>query len=116
VLLLRTGYGGCWNDEPVYMTCAGVGKSATIRAADRGVVAVGADNLAWDTVGERDPDTKSTLFAHIHLLQRRGIYILENLNLEALSAAKAYTFAFVGIPLELRGATGSPLRPLALVE
>jgi len=115
VLLVRTGYGAYWNDEAHYMTCAGVAKSGTVWAAEQGVVAVGADNLAWDTVGERDPDTGSTLFAHLHLLQQRGIYIIENMNLEALSAAKAYTFAFVGIPLKLRGATGSPIRPLALI-
>jgi len=115
VLLVRTGYGAHWNDESIYMTCAGVAKSGTLWAADHGVVAVGADNLAWDTIGERDPDTGSTLFAHVHLLQRSGIYIMENMNLEALSAAKAYVFAFIGIPLKLRGATGSPIRPLALV-
>ena len=115
VLLVRTGYGAYWNDEATYMTCAGVGKSGTLWAADQGVTAVGADNLAWDTLGERDPETGSTLFAHVHLLQRRGIYIMENMNLEALSAAKAYSFAFVGIPLKLRGATGSPIRPLALI-
>jgi kynurenine formamidase len=115
VLLVRTGYGGFWDDEPVYMTCAGVAKSGSIWAAERGVRAVGADNLAWDTLHERDPDTGSTLFAHVHLLQRHGIYIMENMNLEALSAAKAFTFAFIGIPLKLRGATGSPIRPLALM-
>jgi kynurenine formamidase len=116
VLLVRTGYGAAWNDEPTYMTCAGVAKSGTIWVADRGVVAVGADNLAWDTLGERDPETGSTLFAHIHLLQRHGIYIMENMNLEPLSAANIHEFAFVGIPLKFRGATGSPIRPLALIE
>jgi kynurenine formamidase len=115
VLLVRTGYGAAWTDEPTYMSAAGVGKSGTIWAAERRVVAVGADNLVWDQIDERDPDTNSTLFAHLHLLQRHGIYIMENLNLEALAAAKAYTFAFVGIPLKLRGATGSPIRPLALI-
>jgi kynurenine formamidase len=116
VLLVRTGYGACWNDEAVYMMCAGVGRSGSLWAAAHGVMAVGADNLAWDTLEERDPDTNSTLFAHMELLQRRGIYILENLNLEALSVARIYTFAFLGIPLKLRGATGSPVRPLALTE
>jgi len=115
VLLVRTGYGSTWKDEATYMMAAGVGKSGTLWAADRGVVAVGADNLVWDAIEERDPETGSTLFAHLHLLQRRGIYIIENLNLEALGAAKVYAFAFVGIPLKLRGATGSPIRPIALV-
>ena len=44
----------------------------------------------------------------------KGIYIIENLNLEELAAARCYSFAFIGIPLKLNGATGSPLRPLAL--
>jgi kynurenine formamidase len=43
------------------------------------------------------------------------VYILENLNLQGLARDRQYTFAFVGIPLKLTGATGSPLRPLALV-
>jgi kynurenine formamidase len=45
-----------------------------------------------------------------------GIHIIENLNLEELAAAGIHEFGFVGIPLKFRGATGSPIRPLALVE
>jgi kynurenine formamidase len=116
VLLVRTGYGTSWKDEASYLKAGGVGRSGSIWAGEHEVFAVGADNVAWDVLEERDPETKGTLFAHIYLLQRRGVYIMENLNLEALSAARAYTFAFVGIPLKLRGATGSPIRPLALVE
>ena len=52
----------------------------------------------------------------MHLLVTHGIHILENLNLEALAAAGRREFAFVGIPLKLRGATGSPIRPLALID
>jgi kynurenine formamidase len=115
VLLVRTGYGAVWNDEAVYLQAAGVARSGTLWAAQRGVVAVGADNMAWDVPGERDPETGATLFAHVYLLPQKGIYILENLNLEELSRDRRYEFAFVGIPLKFRGATGSPLRPLALV-
>jgi kynurenine formamidase len=41
---------------------------------------------------------------------------MENLTLEELARDRCYEFAFVGVPLKLRGATGSPLRPLALVQ
>jgi kynurenine formamidase len=92
-----------------------VAKSGTLWAAERGVVAVGADNMAWDQFNERDPETGSTLFAHMHLLTEKGIYILENLNLEDLARDRRWVFAFVAIPLKLEGATGSPIRPLALV-
>ena len=115
VLLVRTGYATSWSDEATYLNAAGVSKSANLWAADQRVVAVGADNMAWDCLTENDPETKMALFGHAHLLVTHGIHIIENLNLEALAAAKVHEFAFVGVPLKFRGATGSPIRPLALV-
>jgi kynurenine formamidase len=116
VLLVRTGFGTRWNDEVAYLNAAGVSKSANIWVADKGVAAVGADNMAWDSMQEKDPDTNMMLFGHVHLLVTHGIHILENLNLEALAEAGHREFCFIGIPLKFRGATGSPIRPLALVE
>lgn len=115
VLLVRTGYGAIWHNSAAYLEAAGVAKSGTLWAAERDVVAVGADNMAWDVPDERDPETGATLFAHLYLLAQKGVYILENVNLEALARDRCWEFAFVGIPLKLQGATGSPLRPLALV-
>ena len=48
------------------------------------------------------------------LLADSGIYIMENTNLEPLSDAKAYVSLLVVTPLRIQGATGSPLRALAL--
>jgi kynurenine formamidase len=115
VVLVRTGFGTCWNDEAAYLSAAGVSRSANIWAADKRVVAVGADNMAWDSMQERDPETNMMLFGHAHLLVTHGIHIIENLMLEELAAAGVHEFAFVGVPLKFRGATGSPIRPLALV-
>jgi len=114
VLLLRTGYGTLWRDEAAYLEAAGVAKSGTLWAAQRGVVAVGADNMTWDVPDVRDSETGTTLFGHFYLLPQKGIYIMENLNLEELASVRCYAFAFIGIPLKFTGATGSPLRPLAL--
>jgi kynurenine formamidase len=115
VLLVRTGYARLWNDEGQYLQAAGVAKSGTLWAAEHGVIAVGADNMAWDLPDEHDPESGATLFGHLHLLTRKGIYILENLTLEELARDRRHVFAFIGIPLKFMGATGSPLRPLALV-
>ncbi len=115
VLLVRTGYGTLWHDEATYLRAAGVGKSGTLWAAERGVVAVGADNMAWDAPDDRDPETGATLFAHLYLLPQKGIYIIENVNLEELARDRHWEFGFIGAPLKFQGATGSPLRPLALV-
>lgn len=116
VLIVRTGSGAIWNQPEDYLKAAGVHRSGTLWAASQGVVAVGADNMAWDPLnGERDPETGTTLFAHVHLLVRNGIYIIENLQLEQLSKDQCYEFTIVVTPLKLNGATGSPVRPLALV-
>src|SRR5258705_13195538 len=115
VLLVRTGFATVWTDEATYLNAAGVSKSGNIWAADQRVIAVGADNMAWDCMTERDPDTNMALFGHAHLLVTHGIHIIENLNLEELAAAHVHEFGFVGVPLKFRGATGSPIRPLALV-
>ncbi len=115
VLLVRTGYGALWNDEAAYLDAAGVAKSGSVWAGERGVAAIGIDNMSWDTPGERDPDSGSLLFAHVYLLPRKGIYIMENLNLEELARDRRYEFAFLATPLKLVGATGSPIRPLAMV-
>ncbi len=116
VLLVRTGYGTRWADEAAYLHAAGVSKSGNLWAADKRVVAVGADNMAWDSMQEHDPETNMMLFGHVHLLVTHGIHIIENLNLEELAATGHHEFCFVGIPLKFRGATGSPIRPLALVD
>jgi kynurenine formamidase len=115
VLLVRTGYDTLWQNEEVYLQAAGVGKSGTLWAAEQGVAAVGADNMAWDAPRDVDPETGATMFGHLHLLTQKGIYIIENLDLRELARAKQYAFAFIGIPLKFQGATGSPLRPLALI-
>ena len=80
---LRAKSGALWRgNEQVYLDAAGVAKSGTLWAAERGVVAVGADNMAWDVPDERDPESGATLFAPVHLLTQKGTYIIENLNLE----------------------------------
>lgn len=115
-LLVRTGYGSIWQDEPAYLRAAGMHRSATMWAAEKGVVCVGADNMTWDNPIDRDPETGATLFAHVYLLPKKGVYIIENVNLEELARARVYEFAFVCTPLKFNGATGSPIRPLALVS
>ena len=52
---------------------------------------------------------------HVHLLAENGIHIIECLNLEELAADGVTEFLFVGVPMKIRGATGAPVRPLAMV-
>jgi kynurenine formamidase len=114
VILVRTGAGALWDDRPAFMAAGGMDASASRWVAERRPLAVGADNIAWDVPGVEDPEL-GTLPGHLLLLVRAGIYILEALNLEALARDGVREFAFVCLPLKLRGGTGSPVRPLALV-
>jgi arylformamidase len=68
--------------------------------ADRGVKLIGVDLPSVD-----DLDSK-TLPIH-HAIGRRGITIVEGLWLEGVAAGR---YEFVGLPLKLIGADGSPLR------
>lgn len=116
IVLIRLGYGKYWESNPQkYMKAAGVSKEVSIWLGEKEVFAVGTDNLAFDVPKYVDPETKSKLPAHLYLLSRKEIYIIENLNLEELSRDKVYEFLFIGLPLKLKGATGSPFRPIAIV-
>jgi kynurenine formamidase len=115
VALVRTGNGLHWEDEERYLAGPGVAASASYWLADRQVLAVGADNMAWDVIGLRDPDLGCVMPGHLILLARRGIYIIENLVLENLAASGHRRFDLVCIPLKFVGATGSPVRPVAVI-
>jgi kynurenine formamidase len=114
VVLVRTGYGALWSEPAEYLKGAGVSAAGSSWLIDQKVSAVGADNLAWDIMGPTDPELGVTLPGHVLLLVRAGIPIIENLNLEELAAAGVHEFAFVCLPLKMRGATGSPVRPIAI--
>ena len=119
VVLVRTGNARNWEDTERYLDGPGVSSGGSGWLADRSVRAVGADNLAWDVIGVKDPGLGCTLPGHLILLARRGIYIIENLNLEELAVAAGSgesRFLFVCAPLKLVGATGSPVRPLAILS
>ena len=114
VVLVRTGNGRYWSNPERYLAGPGMDSSVSRWLAELGVLAVGADNMAWDVIGLVDPEL-GTLPGHLLLLARSGIYIIENLQLEGLAAAAAHRFSFVCTPLKFVGATGSPVRPIALV-
>jgi kynurenine formamidase len=87
----------------------GVGLEAAIWLADRGIVALGADTAGTEPL----PLVDVTRTVHAALLVERGIYLIENLWLEELAARECYESLFVCLPLRLRGATASWVRPVA---
>jgi kynurenine formamidase len=114
VVLVRLGSGALWADRAAYEAAGGVSAEGSRWLAARRPLAVGADNLAWDVVGEPDPDLGS-LPGHTILIVQEGIHIIESLFLEELAADGVREFGFVCLPLKVRGGTASPVRPVALV-
>jgi kynurenine formamidase len=91
--------------------CPGLSGAAARWLADRGAATVGIDT----TSGDANPCKDWSKSAHRELLVERGVHILENLNLEELAADRLYEFFFVCLPLKITGATGSWIRPAAVV-
>ena len=81
--------------------------------ADHGARAVGGETIAFEAIppgaGHRE------LPVHRLLLVERGVHIIETVNLDQLAAGEHFEFAIILVPLPITGATGSPVRPLALV-
>jgi kynurenine formamidase len=113
-VLVRLGSGALWADRPAYEAAGGISADGSRWLAARRPCLVGADNLAWDVTDTHDPELGS-LPGHTILIVQQGIHIVESLFLEELAADGVREFGFVCLPLKLRGGTGSPVRPIALV-
>jgi kynurenine formamidase len=117
-VLIRTGWSIHWND-PAHFTgqqagAPGPGVEAAGWLVDRGVRVAGAETLAFEHIPPRRGH--SLLPVHRMLLVEAGIHIIEAMDLSGLAAAAAGEFTFVAVPLKLIGATGSPVRPLAILD
>jgi kynurenine formamidase len=87
--------------------------SAARWLAERGVRVTGSDTIAYEHLAPGMGHTR--LPVHVILLVECGIHIIEMLDLEELARDRVFQFWFVAAPLKIVGATGSPLRPLAIV-
>jgi len=112
-VLVNTGWGRDWkNPEKMLSGEPGLGKACAKWAVDKNIVSWGLDQFATDPVpfefeGEALP-------MHIAMLTKAGIRLMENVNLQPLLEEGAFEFLTIAAPLKIRGATGSPIRLLAL--
>ena len=108
-VLIRTGRMTVWPDPKKYVhNDPGITKESATWLVDNGAVIIGADNMGV----EKFPLAKESV--HVYLFAERGVCLLELLWLEDLAKDQVYEFAFIAAPIKMRGATGSPIRPLAL--
>ena len=112
--LIHSGYGRLWGSDNVTYNkdTPGIGAPAAEWLAKQDVMLIGADTYGVEVAP--NPDKNVSLPVHQIALVVNGIFLLENLKLDELAAAKAYEFAFIVQPLKIKGGTGSTVAPVAV--
>jgi len=121
-VFIRTGYGPLFKSNPSVYADPNASPGPSVDGANflirNGARVVGDDTLTFEMrppiINPGKPNFQ-VFPVHMRVIADSGIYIIENLNLEELSAAKAYEFVVVVPPLRILGGTGSALRAFALV-
>lgn len=114
VVLIRTGQAAHYADAHAYLDqYPGISLDA-VRwlIEDQQVMLLGADNLSFEAFPPERVD--NWVPVHTYLLAEKGVMFIEQMFLEELARDRVYAFAFIAASLKLRGASGSPMRPIAL--
>ncbi|KAK6524149.1 hypothetical protein TWF694_005810 [Orbilia ellipsospora] len=118
VVLIRTGWIQLYDDPQAFLGRStgvpGVAQSGGEWLAAKEIRAAGADTIAFD-VEELGPNYNQRP-CHGVLLLFNAIHIIEVMDLEELARENVKEFVFVLSSLKLVGATGSPVRPLAIID
>ena len=113
-VLIRTGWATRWSSVSNFVSAAegtpGPGPEAADWLLERQIRVTGSDTLVFEVVR---PEA-NVRPVHGRLLVDAGVPIIEALDLEALAQQPRADFLFVMAPLKFVGATGSPVRPLAV--
>jgi kynurenine formamidase len=113
IALVRTGRMRAWPDPRGYLSDGpGLNLDGAKYLAERGAIMIGTDTVAFEQAPPPDPENWQVV--HTYLLAEAGVPIMEVVDCETLAQENVHEFAFVGACLKLRGATGSPIRPLAM--
>ena len=103
------------NDNKKYLSGEpGLDLGAAQWLTEQNVVAIGADNMAVEVLPGRDhPDIMMPV--HQHCLAEAGVHLIENLDLLEVTRRSISIFCIIILPVKLKGATGCPVRPVALI-
>ena len=107
-VLVRTGYSRFMTtDADAYLhRFAGMTAVSARHLASKKIAVACSDNLAF---GVPKPFELHQVF-----LVENGIFMIKSLNLEQLAKERVYVSTLIVLPLKVRGATGSLVRPIAL--
>ncbi len=114
VVLIRTGQAVFYDHAEEYLdNYPGISLDAVKwLIEEKEVMLLGADNLSFEAFPPEKDD--NWVPVHTYLLAEKGVMFIEQMFLEELSKDRIYEFAFIAASLKLRGASGSPMRPIAI--
>ncbi len=116
VVCINTGWGRFYMaDNARYLAGEpGIDEAAARWLTAQDCVAIAADNMALEVLpGTRHPEI--IMPVHQHCLAEAGVHIIENLVMDALIEEDVRSFCFMLSAVKFKGATGCPVRPIALV-
>jgi kynurenine formamidase len=111
ILLVRTGFLDFFATGDAAFAQPGLGVDAVSFVDDHDIAAVGADNAAIEAIPF---DDDVFLAVHVELLVKRGVTLLEHLELSGLAADGCHEFFLSVGALPVTGAAGSPINPVAI--
>lgn len=114
VVVIRTGQAEFYEEADHYLdNYPGISLDAVKwLIEDQGIMLLGADNLSFEAFPPERED--NWVPVHTYLLAEKGVMFIEQMYLESLAKDKVYEFAFIAASLKLKGASGSPMRPIAI--
>ena len=116
MVCLNTGWGRYFmsNNEKYLSGEPGLDIEAARWLTKNDTIAIGADNMAVEVLpGTNHPEIMMPV--HQHCLAEAGVHLVENLNLATLVEEDIYEFCLIMLPVKLKGATGCPVRPIAII-
>lgn len=113
VAMVRTGRMSFWPDgSKVLGNPPGLSLEAARWLTGQGIAAIAADQECVEVGPSQHED--NWLPGHCHFLAEAGVPMIELVNLEELSRDGVNEFCLIATPIRLRGASGAPLRPIAM--
>lgn len=112
VALVRTGRMAHWPESKVLGNPPGLGLDACRWLTAQDIIAVASDQECVEVGPSEHED--NWLPGHCHFLAESGVPMIELVNMEELSRDGHTELCFLAAPIRLRGASGAPVRPMAM--
>ena len=112
-IFFNYGWSKQWhNPEKYNNNSPGIGLEVAQWVIERQACLVGSDGIGTEVMTNPNPELMVPV--HQELIMKHGIFNVENMVFDELIEDQGFEFLFILTPIRLKGATGSPCRPIAI--